>query len=109
MCLCPSTQRFETSSNRPAATALLRCDAGPLEDLKIADGAADWEVAGAYGTGYLAVRQLAERFGEADVLAFMKALTHDRMSIDDASREVFGEPWSVLNEQCVAAIRAAAA
>ncbi|WP_203703364.1 hypothetical protein [Asanoa iriomotensis] len=81
---------------------------GPLDDLKIADGAADWEVAGAYGIGYLAVRQLAERFGEPDVLAFMKAVTHDRMPIDDASREVFGEPWSVLNDQCVAAVRAAA-
>ncbi|WP_144022800.1 hypothetical protein [Asanoa hainanensis] len=83
--------------------------AGPLEDLKIADGAADWEVAGAYGIGYLAVRQLAERFGEPAVLAFMQALTHDRLSIDEASREVFGEPWSVLNDQCVAAVRAAAA
>ncbi|MDG4822603.1 hypothetical protein O7635_12145 [Asanoa sp. WMMD1127] len=81
---------------------------GPLQDLKIADGAADWEVAGAYGIGYLAVRQLAERFGEPDVLAFMKALTHDRLPIDDASREVFGEPWSLLNDQCVAAVRAAA-
>jgi hypothetical protein len=81
---------------------------GPLEDLKIADGAADWEVAGAYGIGYLAVRQLAERFGEPDVLAFMKALTHDRKPIDEASRQVFGESWSVLNDQCVAAVRAAA-
>jgi hypothetical protein len=82
---------------------------GPLQDLKIADNAADWEVAGAYGIGYLAVRQLAERFGEADVLAFLKALTHDRMEINDASQQVFGEPWALLNDQCVAAVRAAAA
>lgn len=81
---------------------------GPLQDLKIADGAADWEVAGAYGIGYLAVRHLAERFGEPDVLTFMKLFTHDRVSIDEASREVFGEPWSVLDDQCVAAVRAAA-
>ncbi|HTF12860.1 MAG TPA: hypothetical protein VK659_32265 [Asanoa sp.] len=83
--------------------------AGPLQDLKIADNTADWEVAGAYGIGYLAVRQLAERFGEADVLAFLKVLTHDRMPIDEASQQVFGEPWSLLNDQCVAAVRAAAA
>jgi len=82
---------------------------GPLQDLKIADGAADWEVAGAYGIGYLAVRHLAERFGEPDVLAFLKAVTHDGVPVDEASREVFGEPWSTLDAQCVAAVRAAAA
>ena len=54
------------------------------------------------------MRHLADRFGEPDVLAFFTAVVHQRRTFDDASREVFGEPWSTLHDQCVAAVRAAA-
>ena len=79
---------------------------GPLETSS-RRGAADWEVAAAYGIGYIAVRHLADRFGEPDVLAFLEAVVHNGRSPGDAAREVFGQSWDELSAQCVAAVRAA--
>ncbi len=80
---------------------------GPLDTLAVAPDAADWQVAAAYGIGYIAVRHLADRFGEPDVLAFLEAVVHNGRSPRDAAREVFGQSWDELSAQCVAAVRAA--
>lgn len=81
---------------------------GRLEDLAVAPDATDWQVSAAYGVGYIAVRHLTDRFGEPDVLAFLEAVVHRGTARDDAAREVFGQPWSELAAQCVAAVRAVA-
>jgi hypothetical protein len=82
---------------------------GPLSAVHVARDASQAEVSAAYGVGFLAVRHLAERFGERDLLAFYAAVVVDREPVDKASRRAFGTPWSALHDECVAAVRAAAA
>ncbi|GFJ91078.1 hypothetical protein [Phytohabitans rumicis] len=81
---------------------------GPLTKAEPGAGAADWQVSAAYGVGYLAVRHLVDRFGEQALLAFFKAVIHERKSPEQASTEVFGEPWQALHDDCVSYVRSAA-
>ncbi|MEU8049524.1 hypothetical protein [Micromonospora haikouensis] len=80
---------------------------GRLDDLTPAEDASARRVGGSYGVGYLAVRHLVDRFGEQRVLAFFKAVVHDRRTAEEASGEAFGEPWAGLHDECVAYARAA--
>lgn len=80
---------------------------GRLDALTPADAAPADRVGGSYGVGYLAVRHLVDRYGEQRVLDFFRAVVHDRTSQDDASEQVFGDPWTALHDECVAYIRAA--
>ncbi|MFF5178614.1 hypothetical protein ACFY2Q_11405 [Micromonospora sp. NPDC000316] len=82
---------------------------GRLEGITPADDAEAERVGGSYGIGYLAVRHLVDRFGPDQVLAFFKAVVHERKALDVAAEEVFGERWSTLHDECVAYVRAAAA
>jgi hypothetical protein len=81
---------------------------GPLTAAEPGTGAKDWEVSAAYGVGYLAVRHLVDRFGEQDMLAFFKAVVHEKHPPEQASTDVFGEPWQALHDDCVSYIRSAA-
>ncbi|MEU4566571.1 hypothetical protein [Micromonospora sp. NPDC023956] len=73
-----------------------------------ADAPAD-RVAASYGVGYLAVRYLVDRYGGQRLLDFFAAVVHDRRPVADAAREVYGEPWPELHDDCVARVRAAVA
>jgi hypothetical protein len=81
---------------------------GPLASAEPRAGATDQQVSAAYGVGYLAVRHLVDRFGEQALLAFFKAVVHQRKSPEEASTEVFGEPWQALHDECVSYVRSAA-
>jgi hypothetical protein len=81
---------------------------GPLSTAEPGERATDWQVSAAYGVGYLAVRHLVDRFGEPAMLDFFKAVVHERKSPDEASTEVFGEPWGSLHDDCVSYVRSAA-
>ncbi|NYF55482.1 hypothetical protein [Micromonospora purpureochromogenes] len=80
---------------------------GRLDALTPADAAPADRVGGSYGVGYLAVRHLVDRYGEQQVLDFFRAVVHDRQSLDDASEQVLGDPWTALHDECVAYVRAA--
>ncbi|MGC4896563.1 hypothetical protein [Micromonospora sp. DT31] len=80
---------------------------GRLDAVAPADDASGGRVGGAYGVGYLAVRHLVDRYGEQRMLDFYRAVVHDRRSPEQAADEVFGDPWSVLHDDCVAYVRAA--
>ncbi|MET7876662.1 hypothetical protein [Micromonospora profundi] len=82
---------------------------GRLEGITPADNAEAERVGGSYGVGYLAVRHLVDRFGTAQLLAFFKAVVHERKPFDAAAEEAFGEQWSTLHDECVAYVRAVAA
>lgn len=82
---------------------------GRLDTLEPAKDAADWEVGGRYGVGYLALRHLVDRFGEDRMLVFFKTVVHDGRPVEEASREAFGEDWSALQDDCVSYARSAAA
>jgi hypothetical protein len=81
---------------------------GRLEDLEPAADAPDWRVSGSYGIGYLAFRHLVDRYGETTALAFFKAVVHDGRPVPEAAREVFGEDWTALHDDCVAYLRSVA-
>ncbi|MEE6259405.1 hypothetical protein [Plantactinospora sonchi] len=81
---------------------------GELDDLVPDDDAPDWRVSAAYGAGYLAVRHLSDRFGDAQVLRFFKLVVHDGDSEEEAARQVFGVEWSTLHDDCADYIREAA-
>ncbi len=78
---------------------------GKLDNLIPADDAPDEQVTGAYGIAYLAVRYLIDRFGEEQVLAFVKAVVHDLRVPAQVAEEIFDESWSTLHDDCVAYIR----
>ncbi|HEX5596802.1 MAG TPA: hypothetical protein VFX61_12425 [Micromonosporaceae bacterium] len=82
---------------------------GRLDAVRPTRATAEWEVGGRYGIGYLAVRHLVDRFGEPALLEFFKAVVHDRRSASQAAKQVFGEEWSELHDECVAYARGAAA
>ncbi|MFJ6152076.1 hypothetical protein [Micromonospora profundi] len=82
---------------------------GRLEGITPADNAEAERVGGSYGVGYLAVRHLVDRFGTTQLLAFFKAVVHERKPFDVAAEESFGEQWSTLHDECVAYVRAVAA
>ncbi|SDY06632.1 hypothetical protein SAMN05444365_101557 [Micromonospora pattaloongensis] len=94
----------------PELRRLLQSDAwnGRLETAEAAAAADDWDVTARYAIGYLAVRHLVDRFGERQLLAFFAAVVHDGATPEAAARQVFGEEWPTLQDDCVAYLRAAA-
>lgn len=69
------------------------------------DADADDDVGAKYGIGFLAMRQLSERYGEERMLAFFMAVVHENKSEEDASKKIFGKPWSTVEGECAAYIR----
>jgi len=67
------------------------------------------DVNGRYGVAYLAVKRLADRYGEAKLLAFFGAVVRDGEALDKAARSVFGVPWGTVSADCAAAVSATAA
>ncbi len=62
------------------------------------------DVNGRYGVAYLAVKRLADRYGEARMLAFFGAVVRDGVALDKAARTVFGAPWGTVSADCTAAV-----
>jgi hypothetical protein len=71
----------------------------PDEDASVA------EAAGAYGVGYLAIRRIAERFGEAKMLKFFGAVMHKGKDVVAAAKSELGKSWTDVNSDCVRYIR----
>ncbi|SCL20460.1 Peptidase MA superfamily [Micromonospora nigra] len=78
---------------------------GPLDRIAPDHDTADWRVSAAYGVSYLTVRCLADRFGEQRLFAFAKAVLHERRIPRQTAEEILGEPWSVVQDDCVAYVR----
>jgi hypothetical protein len=71
------------------------------------DSDGDEKVAAAYGVAFLAVRHLAEQYGEEKMIAFFEAVVHDGKTELAAAREVLGENWATVEQGCVEYIRSA--
>jgi hypothetical protein len=65
------------------------------------DDASVSEAAGAYGVGYLAIRRISERFGEAKMLKFFGEVMHKGKSVVDAAKSALGKSWTDVNSDCV--------
>jgi Peptidase of plants and bacteria len=70
-----------------------------------AQGATAVEASGRYGVALLAVRRLAERFGEARLLAFFDAVVRRGMDEDRAAQTQLGVPLDDLVGDCANYVR----
>jgi hypothetical protein len=95
-----SGTRQYVRSGRWTGTAALAAPAG---------SATVSDASGRYGVAYLAVRRLAERYGEDKMLAFFAAVARDGRDPAVAAPEIFGAPWTAVAADCDAYIRGSVA
>jgi hypothetical protein len=91
------TRRYVRSGLWPGTADL----AAPPESATVSDAT------GRYGVAYVAVRRLAERFGEARLLDFFAAVARDGRRPADAAPQILGVPWADAAADCDRAVRAA--
>jgi hypothetical protein len=65
----------------------------------------DWQVGAKYGISYYAMRRLGERFGQAKLLEFFRAVVREGVVLDTAARRLGGVSWASLNADCARYIR----
>jgi hypothetical protein len=70
-----------------------------------ADTASLRDVTGRYGIAYLAVRRLADRFGEEKMLLFFDSAERQGNALDVASKLAFGTEWSAVAADCAQYVR----
>ena len=71
----------------------------PTESSSLTDAAAR------YGVGFLAIRHIADTYGQAKMLAFFGNVMHKGYTLDKAARNALGRSWSSLNSECAAYVR----
>lgn len=68
-------------------------------------GTRGWLVSARYGMSALAVRHMADRFGEARLVEFFHRVVHDGVTVPVAARETLGVEWAALERDCADFIR----
>jgi hypothetical protein len=63
------------------------------------------EASARYGVAFLAVRRIAETYGQDKMLQFWGRVVHDGASLEDASAAVLGTPWTSVSADCASYIR----
>lgn len=71
----------------------------PAEEASLTDAA------GRYGVGFLAIRHIADKYGQAKMLAFFGGVMHKGYTLDRAARDAIGLSWNGLNQECASYIR----
>jgi hypothetical protein len=66
------------------------------------------EAAARYGIAFLAVRRLADRFGEERMITFFGKVVRDDESLDRAAEETFGTDWDSVRADCAKFVRGSA-
>ena len=67
------------------------------------------EAAARYGVAFLAVRRIADRYGEEKMLDFFGRVVHDDESLDKAARAALGASWTTVRADCARFIRTSVA
>jgi hypothetical protein len=70
-----------------------------------AAGATDTDVRAGYGVAFLAVRRIAERFGEQRMLDFFGAVVRDGVAVEQAAPAALGAPWDDVAADCAQYVR----
>ncbi|WP_144121657.1 hypothetical protein [Catellatospora sichuanensis] len=78
---------------------------GDVEFTDPPKGTKGWIVSARYGMSALAVRHLADRFGEDRLVEFFHRVVHDGVTVPVAARETLGVEWAVLERECADFIR----
>lgn len=79
-------------------------------DLRVGEPTSKTSIAdasGRYGTAYLGVTCLAQRYGRAKMLGFVHAVAVTGSSLTGAAQQELGQPWTTVSRTCVAQVRAA--
>jgi hypothetical protein len=76
----------------------------PVVAIPAADATVD-QAAGAYGVAFLAVRRMADRYGQDAMLNFWGKIVHDGQTFDDAARAAYGQSWDAVRADCQTYIR----
>jgi hypothetical protein len=63
------------------------------------------EAAARYGVAFLAVRRIAEKYGQDKMLTFWGQVVHDNASLEDASLAALGDPWTAVSADCASYVR----
>jgi hypothetical protein len=63
------------------------------------------EAAARYGVAFLAVRRIAEKYGQDKMLTFWGQAVHDDKSLEDASQSALGTSWATVSADCASYIR----
>ncbi|HEY7222716.1 MAG TPA: hypothetical protein VH561_03760 [Micromonosporaceae bacterium] len=79
-------------------------DGDPAVDRPSDDASLD-EAAARYGVAFLAVRRMADLYGQNAMLDFFGAVVHEGTSLDDAAQAVFGKSWKTVSADCASFIR----
>jgi hypothetical protein len=61
----------------------------------------DWEVNADYGIGFYYTRCIADRFGQARLLAFTEAVLHDGDVVAPAATNALGGSWPDITKRCL--------
>jgi hypothetical protein len=91
----PGTRRYVTGGHWPGTAALV----APAESATVSDAT------GLYGVAYLAVRRLADRFGEAKMLEFFDLAERKGMTLEQASTQALGADWGAVAADCAHYVR----
>lgn len=91
----------------PTAAEVLSKSAKGFEVEPPTDESENEQVSGAYTVAFLAVRCLTDRFGERRFADFFHAVIHDRLTLGEASSNVFGRQWRGLSDECLRYVKSA--
>jgi hypothetical protein len=79
-------------------------DGDPVVDVPSFEATLD-DAAARYGVAFLAVRRMADVYGEAAMVEFFGAVVHHDLSLDAASRSAFEQTWAAVRADCETYIR----
>jgi hypothetical protein len=83
-----------------------RWDENPAVDPPSIDASLE-EASARYGVAFLAVRRIADVYGQDKMLEFWGRIVHDNMTADTAASTVLGTDWGTVRADCVQFIRSA--
>ena len=69
------------------------------------DGATLEEATASYGIAFLAVRRIADVYGQDRMLDFFGKIVHDDLTAEAASTQALGKTWSTVKADCAQFIR----
>jgi hypothetical protein len=83
-----------------------RWDGNPAVDPPATDASLE-EASARYGVAFLAVRRIADVYGQDKMLDFWGRIVHDNATLDNAATQVLGADWATVRADCADYVRSA--
>jgi hypothetical protein len=81
-----------------------RWDGNPAVDAPAVDASLE-EASARYGVAFLAVRRIADVYGQDKMLDFWGRIVHDNVTAENAASQVLGADWDTVKADCTQYIR----